>query len=248
MDIDDFLDKENQQKKVPEQNLEKGSASSAGIQGQIKAEIETIRRFFQEKKFEEAERKYVEAKELYVELTRQQSEEQNHIYTQLEAVNNEMLQGLHKLRHETEQKVEVLQNLIAKANLLTKNNDFKGAAQVYEEIDTFFKSLSDVIPEKKIMLEHQIAALHVTLINKSNMAADAIFRQKYQQTHDLLVKAFDSLKQHNYAEAISLYNQINSLYEEMPKGFLYEKAVLYQQILKLFKLVNVHHKHEEKPQ
>jgi len=85
--------------------------------------------------------------------------------------------------------------------------------------------------------------VHVILAEKVRLDSSKDFQNKFVNIKNLLTFAFQNVQKGDLAEALQLYHKINSLYEELPKGFLYEKAIIYEQILKLFK--QVQHTHQQ---
>ncbi len=246
MDIDDFLNKEavGADEKGRSEASSATSSQAPGIpQGRVQgkpdaegllSEIIEIHKLLEAKGFEEGYARYVKAKENFAELTRRQHQEQNRIYNELEDINRKMVEGLNNLKLETSKKIEVIRQLIARANDHQENNRVDNANQLFEQIVELFKSLQDILPDEKLRLEHEIASLHVRLASRKNMAANADFRGKFNTISSMVAYALKSINDGDVDKAVQLYQRINSMYGELPDGFLYEKAVLYQKILKLF--------------
>jgi len=250
MDIDDFLDKESKGKKKDESssevNVEEESKKKEDVQDLID-QIQEIRKLMEEKKFDVAEGKYMEVKEKYSIFAKKQMEVQNKIYNELVSINKQMVEGLNSLRQETQKKMGIIRELIQKVQGHLQRNELDVAQQVYDELYNLFKSLADVVPEQKVQLEQELMSLHIALSSKSNTAATADFQTKFRQIQNMLTYAFNALKQGDINTAGIMYQKINALYNELPKGFLYEKAVAYQQILKLFKAVGSEHDKPAEP-
>lgn len=246
MDIDSFLDGESKGEEKPEENLSPAPMPESGEMS-MSDHISKIRELMNQKKYEEAEREYVHAKEAFAELTRKQAEEQHKIYQELEKINMDMVNGLSVLRQETEQNLHIVKELMDKIADHMTRNELDQANKLYEQVDAIFKKLPDIFPDKKLMLEQDIARLHLSLASKTNTQSTQDFNNKYGQIRNLLGFAFEHVRKGNSAEANNMYQQINKLYEDLPKGFLYEKAMLYQQILKLYKSLHPGAIKEEAP-
>jgi len=247
MDIDEFLNQETKEgerkesasgQSPPSPEAPQGSEKRAQHPGDLASEITEIRNLLGQKRFEEAYSRYLQAKERFAELTKKQHEEQKRIYNELEEINRQMVEGLTNLKQETSRKIEVIRQLIAKADEHQENNRMDAANQLFEQIEALFGSLQEVLPDEKLRLEHEIASLHVKLASRRNMAASADFRSKFNTIGSMVQYAFENIRQGDIDKAVQLYQRINSMYGELPKGFLYEKAVLYQKILKLFNEVS----------
>jgi len=245
MNIDDFLNEQTKNEKiVSEQEKDPAGDTSSDQQNDpgkdlsqysgLITEIKMIRALLDEKKFEEAYSNYIQAKEKFAELSRKQLQEQNIIYNELNEINKMMVVGLNKLKQDTTKKVEVIRQLIVKAYDHKNNNMLDKANQLYEQIIELFNSLQDVLPQEKLKLENEISSLHVSLASKSNLVANADFQTKFNTLNNMLNFAFENIRNGDLEKAVQLYQRINNMYGELPKGFLYEKAVLYQKILKLF--------------
>jgi len=234
MDMDDFLDKESTdgEKKVKEKPLEMQRGEDPLVY------IEEIRNLITQKDYEKAERMYITAKEKFGELTKRQQEDHERIYRSLEKVNKEMVAGLNSFRHEASKKIEVIIQLIEKVKIHLKQNELDMANKLYSEIDKMFTDIPDIFPEQKMRIEQTIASLHILLTSRNHNANSMDFQKKWNDIGKQLAEANKLVIAHDMMGAARLYHKINSLYEELPKGFLYEKAVVYQQILKLFKAVH----------
>jgi len=236
MDIDSFLD--NESKDAPESKKEDTKEESQ-IDGfeDLDSEISAIKSLMLESKFEEAEKKYLIVKEQYAKISKKFIAEQNRIYAELESINANMVTGLSQLKEESKKKVQIIRELMQKAQQRLINNELSIANQLYAEIEQQFKLLPEVIASEKISLEQELVKLHVELSNKTNIAAGEDFNVKFSNIRNLLTFALENVNRGNITEAAQLYQKINETYEQLPRGFLIEKAMLYQQILKLFKEV-----------
>ncbi len=246
MDIDDFLDKESKEKSGDKDTKETAPAESGEEKtmdeaAAITGNIQEIKKLMEEKKFDIAEKRYMEAKERYSQLARKQLEQQNRIYNELVTINRDMLTGLNSLRQETEKKIGIIRELLAKVHQHMENNELDVANQVYSQLTAMFKELPDIMPDKKVQLEHEMLSLHVALSSKTNTAATAQFQNQFREMQNLLSYAFNSMKQGDINNATKIYQRVNVLYSQLPAGFLYEKAAAYQQILKLFKAIGNEH-------
>jgi hypothetical protein len=239
MDIDDFLDKENKGKAKQEGEQEDASPDKASSppKDDLMGQIEHIKTLLADKKFEVAETRYVEIREAFNKWTKAHMEEQNKIYVALVNINKDMVNGLNTLRQDTEKNMQRIYELLAKTQQHLGSNEVQVASELFGEIESLFKSLPDISLDKKLKLEHDISAVRVLVRNKSNMVASADFQAKFKNIHNMLTYAFELFKRGQTNQAVQYYHRINTMYDALPVGFLYEKAVLYQQILKLYQSV-----------
>ena len=239
MDIDDFLDTADESKKneVSADPLDADKAEKPAENDNILTMIAEIKQLISEQKFDMAERKYVEAKEAFAALTQKHLEEQNNIYNALENVNRSMVLGLNSLKQESEKKIEVIKQLLQKIHEHMNNKDLNHANQLFVQVEALYNDLPDIMHDKKIQLEQELSSIHIALRQKNNLELTKDFQTKFTNIKNLLAFAFQNVQAGKLTEALELYHRINSSYEDLPKGFLYEKAILYEQILKLFRSV-----------
>jgi len=247
MDIDDFLDNAGKEKKdklkeaVDPLNSDK-TDKQLNAQDKILTLIAEVKQLMSEQKFEPAERKYVEAKEAFAQFTQKQLDVQNMIYSDLESINKSMVLGLNSLKEECEKKIDVIQQLLEKIHEHLNNNQLQLANQLFTQVDVLYKNLPNIMLDRKIHLEQELSSIHIALSQKNNLESTKEFQTKFANIKNLLAFGFQNVQAGKLTEALEFYHRINSLYEELPKGFLYEKAILYEQILKLFKSVQHTHR------
>lgn len=234
MDIDDFLDKEGKGKAQDGEHKDRPeSPAEPPPQEALLTQIEHIKSLLTDKKFDTAEKRYMDVREAFTKWTREHTEQQNRIYAALVNVNKEMVNALNTMRQETERNILRIYELLGKTQEHMNKNEMDVANQLFSEIESIFRNLSDLVPDKKAKLEHDLSSVRVALRSRSHVAATAEFQSIFKNIHNMLMYAFELVNRGKMQEALQYYHKVNSMYDALPQGFLYEKALLYQQILKL---------------
>jgi hypothetical protein len=232
MDIDDFLDKEK-----PKPSSEPKEAQADPPKGDLYTQIESIRSLMLEKKFEAAEKRYVEVREQFNQWMKTKTEEQNKLYNALVGINRDMVTGLNQLKEETEKNIGRVYELLGRVQDYVNQGKIDLAQQLFTETESIYNGMASIIPDKKMKLEHDMAGVRVALNSRLGMVAASDFQAKFKNIHAMLTYAFELIKRGQVVEAGAMYTKINELYDTLPSGFLYEKALLYQQILRLHQAV-----------
>ena len=247
--MDEFLDdeskdklKEEEKKQSKEKPKDDQNSDEQTIGDEfsedIISNIEEIKKLLFDEKFEEAHEKYMITKELFSELRKKHLDEQNKIYSSLEQINKQMVESLNHSRQEVQNKIAVIEQLIAKIKIHISQNEMTLANQLYTQISDLYDKLPNLLPQIKLKIENEIANLHIALSQKNALIDNADFQQKINNISQLLNAAVANLQNGKIDIATDFYQKINTIYTQLPKGYLYEKAVLYQKILMLFKEIH----------
>ncbi len=238
MDIDEFLEKEtkNLGNAGPKAKiLDTYMTKDINYQNKnIIIEINNIKSLMKENKFGEAGRLYFTVRKKYADLMRQQLEEKHTIYLELSKINQELINYLNQQRLELDKKGGMIKQLIAKGNERLKNAEMNTANQIYLQIREMFRQLPDSFPEKKLLIENEVLQYYSELMKKINSNTRENLLEKSQDINEMITRAFDLVNQKKIEDATKLYNEINKKYNQLPSGFLYERSLLYQKILKLY--------------
>lgn len=253
--MDEFLDDESKNKNSKKESSQDQNQEPSQDQNQevkdfyehddknsfsnrVISEIEYIKKLMFDEKYEEAHEKYMEVKEGFIELRKKHIEEQNKIYSALELINKQMVDSLNNSRRDVENKVVIMEQLIVKIKDHISKNELDIANKSFNQISELFDKLPNLLPHKKLKIENEISNLHISLNQKNAIINNALLQQKINNINQLLNVANVSIQNGKIDITIDLYKEINLIYSELPKGYVYEKAVLYQKILFLFK--NIH--------
>lgn len=151
-------------------------------------------------------------------------------------INKELLEHLDKARVELEQKTMIISDLLMKARQYMQQGNTDKANQLYLQVREIFKQIPDAFGERKMLLENQILTFYSQLVNEFNKRNYGRLLQKREEILRHVEIATNYVNLGNIEEAKKEYHLINKLYNELPEGFLYEKAVLYKRILALYQL------------
>lgn len=236
MDIDEFLEAEGGEQKGGRKELEMKQASEFISDLSLEAQITKIRELMTAKKYKDAEKVYFMVKEQYATLAKRQEEARRKIHRQLMEINKELLEHLDKARVEMEQKTMIISDLLMKARQYMQQGNTEKANQLYLQVREIFKQIPDAFGERKMLLENQILTFYSQLVNEFNKRNYGMLLQKREEILRHVEIATNHINLGNIEEAKKEYHLINKFYNELPEGFLYEKAVLYKQILALYQL------------
>lgn len=236
MDIDEFLEAEGGEEKGGRKELETKQAAEFITDLSLEAQVAKIRELMAAKKYKDAEKIYFMVKEQYATLAKRQEEARRKIHRQLMEINKELLEHLDKARVELEQKTMIISDLLMKARQYMQQGNTDKANQLYLQVREIFKQIPDAFGERKMLLENQILTFYSQLVNEFNKRNYGRLLQKREEILRHIEIATNYVNLGNVEEAKKEYQLINKFYNELPEGFLYEKAVLYKRILALYQL------------
>jgi tetratricopeptide (TPR) repeat protein len=238
MDIDEFLETETDMHKEGGRKDLVEKQSSSFISGRsIEGKIEKVRDLIQQKKFKEAENIYYAVKEQYGTLAKRQQDERRKIHRQLTQINKELIVHLNKVKGEMEQKGMVITDLLMKARQYMQQGNIEKANQLYLEVRRIFKQMPEAFGERKMMLENQILMFYSQLVNEFNRKKYDQLLGKREEIMRHVEMASNYVRMGRVEDAKNEYQAINSLYNQLPEGFLYEKTIIYKRILTLYQLI-----------
>ncbi|MFH1849188.1 MAG: hypothetical protein ABH879_03285 [archaeon] len=125
-------------------------------------------------------------------------------------------------------------SLISDIRTLLKSGKTEEAVQVYNRIKGVFQTLPNGFFHYKVELHSKILqAYREILETKEHLSSDTI--EKLGNQIKKLVDAMDKhINETRLEEAAKVYDEISSVYEKLPSGFLSEKIGLQDTILKLY--------------
>ncbi len=238
MDIDEFLESEGspEEKGGRKDLVEKQSAefiTDLSLEGQVAK----IRELMQAKRYKDAEKVYFTVKEQYATLAKRQEEGRRKIHRELTAINKELLEHLDKVKGEMEQRTMVINDLLSKAQQYMLQGNTEKANQLYLQVREIFKQIPDAFAERKMLIENQILTFYSQLVNEFNKKNYGLLLQKRDEIMRHVEIATNFVNLGKGPEAKKAYTTINKLYNELPDGFMYEKAIIYKRVLALHQLI-----------
>src|SRR3989338_9258324 len=238
MDIDEFLESEGspEEKGGRKELVEKQSAefiTDLSLEGQVAK----IRELMQAKRYKDAEKVYFTVKEQYATLAKRQEEARRKIHRELTAINKELLEHLDKVKGEMEQRTMVINDLLSKAQQYMLQGNTDKANQLYLQVREIFKQIPDAFAERKMLIENQILTFYSQLVNEFNKKNYGALLQKRDEIMRHVEIATNFVNLGKGPDAKKAYATINKLYNELPDGFMYEKAIIYKRVLALHQLI-----------
>ncbi len=240
MDIDEFLESESAdpgQKPGRKELVEKQSAEFI-TDLSIEQELAKIRELIQAQRYKDAEKVYFTVKEQYATLAKRQEDARRKIHRDLMQINKELLEHLDKAKAEMEQKTLIISDLLMKARQYMQQGNTDKANQLYLQVREIFKQIPDAFGEKKMMLENQILTFYSQLVNEFNKKNYGQLLQKRDEIMRHIEIATNLINLGNVEDSKREYGLINTLYNELPDGFLYEKTLIYKRVLTLRQMID----------
>lgn len=235
MDIDAFLDTEKDK-------MEKSAGPKAVIKQQglsiksntIEDQLDKLQQMLSQNKFKDAGDLYMQVKERFTNLTKTQIEEKNFIHKKLSQLNEALTIQLSQVMVDVDKKAQMIENLLVKGEGYLKEGKLEVADEMYKQVKQVFDQLPDVFLEKRLRLENSIMNFFSRLnIENAKKMLDEFERTK-KEVQGLLDHGFQQVQAGRLDLAKKDYLKINQLYSKLPSGFMYDKLMLYKQILKLY--------------
>jgi tetratricopeptide (TPR) repeat protein len=238
MDIDEFLETESGDEGKPgrKELVEKQSAEFIS-DASLDSQLAKIRELMNAKKYKDAEKVYFAVKEQYSLLARRQEEARKRLHRELMAINKELLEHLNAAKIDMDQKALIINDLLAKARQYMQQGNTDKANQLYIEVREIFKNIPDAFAEQKMLMENQILMFYSQLTNESNKKNYGKLLEKRDEIVRHIEIAMNDVHLNNIDHAKKEYQTVNTLYNELPEGFLYEKTLIYKRILALYQLI-----------
>lgn len=238
MDIDEFLESESSpEEKGGRRELVEKQSSEFITDLSLEGQVAKIRELMQARKYKDAEKVYFTVKEQYATLAKRQEEARRKIHRELTAINKELLEHLDKVKGEIEQRTMIITDLLSKAQQYMLQGNTEKANQLYLQVREIFKQFPDAFAERKMLIENQILTFYSQLVNEFNKKNYGTLLQKRDEIMRHVEIATNFVNLGKGPEAKKAYVIINKLYNELPEGFMYEKAIIYKRILALHQLI-----------
>ncbi len=237
MDIDEFLDNElkNEDKAIIEIKQEEKKVATE--QETIDKKFMEIKGYIESKSFSKAENVFEEINKEYEDFEKRQKLEKEFVFNELMGINNELIENLSSIKQDLGKKITIIKNLIQKAYNYIQMNNIRMANELYSQIREMYRQLPDAFNENKLLLENEILLLYIKLMDALTKQNHIIMTKEINKINSLINSARFSVDIGKKKDAIGKYNKVISLYKELPKGFLYEKAITYKKILELYKQI-----------
>lgn len=236
MDIDEFLDIESAKTGttgiLP---VKKESGAKKGSQVSIQDQIGLLRNALEKNDLKKAGDLYLEIKERFTNLAKQQIEEKRFLHDELDDMNNALSSKMESMLQDTAKRIKEIEVLIAKGNAYLSEGKLATAEQIMRQAKELFDRIPDAFSEKKMQLDGVIMNYSAKVAIEKSRSLMYDFAAKKAEIGRLITEGFGALKAGSTAVAKSIYHKINSVWATLPDGFVYEKLMLYKNILRLYK-------------
>jgi len=241
MDIDEFLDREIQDKK---EDIEKDVSSQEIKEGDV--EKETTSNLKKEEIIEEPissqPTKEDGSIKLYIDLWGKVSGAKfkwdNNLYNQMDKAADKVKEELSKSLLTIEREKDAIKRLISKAYAELRYNNYEAAAKLYSQISDLRNKFPDYFLEEKKELNRDIFQLYQKLHDQIDSKFIIDFIRSIEKINNFIKDAFSNLDI-DIDKAKNFYEKALGLYKDLPNGFLPQKLELGKQLLTLYKDLSV---------
>ena len=130
-----------------------------------------------------------------------------------------------------------IQMMLAEAYIHIKKREFDKAKEIYAKIKAKYDGLPSEFLEKKNELNTNLVRLSKELgVNLSRISLTEM-EKKSQYIRRLLNMLDQKIKKSEILDAVKIYGQIKTLYDDLPDGFLEQKLILQNKIIELYELL-----------
>lgn len=130
-----------------------------------------------------------------------------------------------------------MQMMLAEAYNYLKKKDFEKAKEIYAKIKAKYDGLPTEFLEKKNELNTNLIRLSKDLGLNLSKASRNEMEKKSNHVQKLLNILNQKIKKREILDAIKIYGQIKSTYDNLPDGFLEQKLVLQNKIIDLYEVL-----------
>ena len=231
--IDDFLDEE-----MKALNEEKASDQMKNLNAReyVDLVLNKIRESIQRREFAEAEEIYINVQKKLAELP---VEERISVYDQLSNINRTFLKSLDELSVEMDGKIALINSLMEKGEKHISSGNGEMALKIYAEAKEVYSELPDYFIERKREVQNRLFDFYRGM--KGLMEKGSA--KKFKRGMDELKKQAEIVKQfiakQQIDKTVDAYNRCVLIYNQLPDGFLSDKARMYGELLKLYEEMNI---------
>ncbi len=236
MDIDEFLDKETSKLGNKAQiNEKQGSAGAAKQDANIFEHLDIVKNQLKQNDFNSALSEFDFLKSRYTDMTKKQLSENRFIYNELIKTNNEIISRIESSRSDFIKKSEMVKRYLEDGKAKLHAGRLNEAHKAYVQLNEIFKQLPDIFYEEKNELKYMVMGFSSELFPKLQEKGKLLFEQKKKALQNEINMAYQQIKSNSGQLSQGAYKKINDLFLSLPKGHIYEKSLLYNDILKLFR-------------
>ncbi len=207
-------------------------------EGEIKAIVRGINEEVKSGRIEKAISLYNEAKKIYDSLPSEFLKEKLAVQEQLMPLYT-TLSSLYasKSSDRMGQIHSRIKELLGTMRVQIDSGTLSLAEETYRKINALFMELPQGFLNEKIELQNMTVAAYEYLLSKSKDYMDRTVSIQAKLVDKLLMEAFSYLKAGRHELAEEVYADVINAYGELAPGFAYERAVLRQKILELYRQI-----------
>lgn len=240
MDIDEFLDRElsglDFATDKPSINEPFSEFPQKKEDFEPSSSLESVKSLLAKGNIEEAEHSYVE---LWRTLLQQKLKWSRDIYEELLMLSRQFLVELNKAYADVKKKADYINDIIKKARASIQEGKKDLSYKMYAQAVEMNNSIPNVFFEEKKFVQEHITLLY----NELRRATDnELINRVYALVHELnqlIDKTNLSIKSNDFSSAILSYNKLIDVYNQVPEGFLRDKASLGIRILEIYKSLSI---------
>ena len=204
----------------------------------INAYLSHISKLIEQKKPDEAIEAYEKVRELFGMLPDGYLEEKTALQNRILALHKEVLVLKMTLQVDAmREKSGQINELLKKANQLVRQNDIKGANQLFDQIEDIYITLPDGFLVMKTQLQNKILAISDEISRRLDRIAAAEFQTKQEQLKEKVKKVNAYVKSKNHDLAFAEYEEIINLYNQFPTGFIEQRTKVRAELLNLYRII-----------
>ncbi|MBN2458597.1 hypothetical protein JXB31_05715 [Candidatus Woesearchaeota archaeon] len=239
MDIDEFLDKETStfQGKTHLLSQEGLIEKEADENADLFKQIQTVKEQIIKKDLSSAGQEFNILREHYINITKKQLKENQFLFNELLKLNNEIITNMGLQAQQVAKQFEVIRKLLDNAKADLRTNKVDEANKLYTEIKTLVDQIPEIFSEEKNRFNEEMLSFYVLLSKFTDAHNKNKFSLRQIQIRKSIMVAMSHLRAGNLSVVKDEFDKISFMYDNLPEGFAKEKALLYQDILKLFSSV-----------
>jgi len=223
------------------------------VQKDVKEKLSTIREllgyaysYMKKNDMENSVKSFNEAKVIFEKLPRSFAKEYNH-------AQKMMLDYYRKLielkKYVTTQTIKTgssrIHKLIEKCKKAHLNKDYDVAYDLYKDIVEHYNKMPLGFDPKKLKIRKEIYKLYYEVVSGKDTLElgelNPYVKTRYLKLLDLLVNAHEIVDGNNFSLIDQIYNNIYSIYNELPIGIIRKNLLLKEEISKIFEIYRMYH-------
>ncbi len=203
---------------------------------QVKAIVKQIGDEIKAGRIDEPIKSYSKAKKIFEEIPAEFVNERLYIHQLLMPVYQSLYQLYSdKSYNEVKEKTGSIKKLIDAMKAQADAGNAKAAEDCYSEVKALFVKMPAGFMSEKIDLQNAIIEAYEYMLSKSETQSHKNLLESSVDLQKMLSEGFGYIKSGKIELAEAVYSHVVKAYNNLPQGFVYEKASLRQKILNLYR-------------